>query len=69
MDQVLKELGGYIRDTLGSSVVDTTVRLGQLSIEIKRDDVLKVLKFLRDDVNCQFQTLLDFKYRPTARLD
>ncbi len=59
MDQVLKELGGYIRDTLGSSVVDTTVRLGQLSIEIKRDDVLKVLKFLRDDVNCQFQTLLD----------
>lgn len=59
MDQVLKELGGYIRDTLGSSVVDTTIRLGQLSIEIKRDDVLKVLKFLRDDVNCQFQTLLD----------
>lgn len=59
MDQVLKELGGYIRDTLGSSVVDTTVRLGQLSVEIKRDDVLKVLKFLRDDVNCQFQTLLD----------
>lgn len=59
MDQVLKELGGYIRDTLGSSVVDTTIRLGQLSVEIKRDDVLKVLKFLRDDVNCQFQTLLD----------
>lgn len=59
MDQVLKELGGYIRDTLGSSVVDTTIRLGQLSIEIKLDDVLKVLKFLRDDVNCQFQTLLD----------
>jgi NADH-quinone oxidoreductase subunit C len=59
MDQALKELGGYIRDTLGASVTDATVRLGELSIEIERTDVLKVLKFLRDDANCQFLTLLD----------
>jgi NADH-quinone oxidoreductase subunit C len=59
MDQVLKELGGYIRDTLGKSVVDVSVRLGQLTVEIERADVLKVLKFLRDDANCQFLTLLD----------
>ncbi|WNJ98463.1 NADH-quinone oxidoreductase subunit C [Thalassospiraceae bacterium LMO-JJ14] len=59
MDQVLQELGGYIRDTLGDSVEDVNVRLGQLTVEIRRDDVLKVLKFLRDDANCQFLTLLD----------
>jgi len=59
MDQALKELGGYIRDNLGSSVVDVTVRLGELSVEIERADVLRVLKFLRDDANCQFLTLLD----------
>lgn len=59
MDQVLKELGGYIRDTLGASVEDVNVRLGQLTVEIRRDDVLRVLKFLRDDANCQFLTLLD----------
>ena len=35
------------------------MRLGELSIEINRDDVLKIIKFLRDDVNCQFLTLLD----------
>lgn len=59
MDQALKELGGYIRDTLGSSVEDMGVRLGELTITIRRDDLLKVMKFLKDDANCQFLTLLD----------
>ena len=59
MDQALKELGKHVQDTLGDAVTGTTMRLGELSIEINRDDVLKVIKFLRDDVNCQFLTLLD----------
>ena len=59
MDQALHELCKYIRDTLGAAVEDISVRLGQLTIEIRRDDVLKVMKFLRDDANCQFLTLLD----------
>ncbi len=59
MDQALKELGGYIRDTLGSSVEDMGVRLGELTITIRREDLLKVMKFLKDDANCQFLTLLD----------
>ena len=59
MDQALKELGKYIQDTLGDAVTGITMRLGELSIEINRDDVLKIIKFLRDDVNCQFLTLLD----------
>ena len=59
MDQALKELGKYVQDTLGDAVTGNTMRLGELSVEINRDDVLKVIKFLRDDVNCQFLTLLD----------
>lgn len=59
MDQALKELGDYIRDAMHGALDDTYVRLGELSIEAKRDDILKVLKFLRDDANCRFQTLLD----------
>ena len=59
MDQALIELGEYVQDTLGDSVTSSDVRLGELSIEINRDDILKVLKFLRGDVNCQFLTLLD----------
>jgi NADH-quinone oxidoreductase subunit C len=59
MDQALKELGEYVQGTLGDAVTGTTMRLDELSIEINRDDVLKIIKFLRDDVNCQFLTLLD----------
>lgn len=59
MDEALKELGEYIGNAMQSSVEDTYVRLGELSLEVKRDDILKVLKFLRDDANCRFQTLLD----------
>ncbi len=59
MDQALKELGEYVQDTLGDAVTSSAVRLGELSIEVNRDDILKVLKFLRGDVNCQFLTLLD----------
>jgi len=59
MDQALKELGKYVQDTLGDAVTGITMHLGELSIEINRDDVLKIIKFLCDDVNCQFLTLLD----------
>ncbi|MEX0693301.1 MAG: NADH-quinone oxidoreductase subunit C [Rhodospirillales bacterium] len=59
MDQALQELGKHIRDTLGVAVEGYSVRLGELTVEIRRDDVLKVMKFLRDDANCQFLTLLD----------
>lgn len=59
MDQALKDLGSYLEDSLGASVVETSTRLGELSITVVRDDILKVLKFLRDDGTCQFTTLLD----------
>lgn len=59
MDQALTELGDYISDTLGDVVIAQDGRLGELCLTIKRESILKVLKFLRDDVNCQFTTLLD----------
>lgn len=59
MDKALKELGGFIRDTLGKSVIDVEVRLSELMITVQRDDIVKVLQFLRDDANCQFSTLCD----------
>lgn len=59
MDQALKELGDYISDTLGDVVIAQDGRLGELCLTVKRESILKVLKFLRDDVNCQFTTLLD----------
>lgn len=59
MDQALKELGDYIGDTMHDVVIAQDGKLGELCITVKREGILKILKFLRDDVNCQFTTLLD----------
>lgn len=59
MDQALKELGDYVSDIMGDVVISQDIRLEELCLNVKRESILKVLKFLRDDVNCQFATLLD----------
>ena len=59
MDLALKELGDYISSSLGDVVTDVECRLNELMITIKREDILGVLKFLRDDANCQFKQLMD----------
>mgnify|MGYP001283074864 FL=1 len=59
MDLALIELGDYISDSLGETVTDVDCRLNELVITIKCEDILGVLKFLRDDANCQFKQLMD----------
>ena len=59
MDLALKELGDYISGSLGDVVTDVECRLDELLITVKREDILGVLKFLRDDANCQFKQLMD----------
>jgi NADH-quinone oxidoreductase subunit C len=59
MDLALKDLGDYIARALPQEVLKTDLRLGELVIQARRDAIVRVLKFLRDDVNCQFKQLMD----------
>ena len=59
MDQILKDCGDYVAAALPNEVLGATVTKGELALTIHRDAVVKVLKFLRDDVNCQFKQLMD----------
>ncbi|MEK9671645.1 MAG: NADH-quinone oxidoreductase subunit C [Rhodospirillaceae bacterium] len=59
MDPALKELAVHLKDRLGGSVVDMSTRLGELSVTVKRDDIVRVLQMLRDDSNCLFRQLMD----------
>ncbi len=59
MDAALRDLGELISASLGDAVSDFHVRNGELAVEVKRDSIVKVLSFLRDDVNCQFKLLVD----------
>jgi len=63
MDPALEELKEIVTEALGESVVDTTLSIaetrGELVIQVKRDDIVRVLTYLRDNVNCQFKQLVD----------
>lgn len=59
MNEALTELGDVIATQLGSSITGVEQRLDELTLHAQREDIVKVLKFLRDDANCRFSTLCD----------
>lgn len=59
MDEALKELEEHVSDHLGSKVEAHEIVNGELCVTVKRDAIVEALKFLRDDVNCQFKLLVD----------
>ncbi len=59
MDQALQDYGEYLAMTLSQVIVETTVDRDELIVTVDRDSIVKVLTFLRDDVNSQFKQLMD----------
>lgn len=55
----LQELGEHITAALDEDVKSFEVAVGELTVEIHRDRVVKVMRFLRDDPVCRFTTLVD----------
>ena len=59
MTQALKELGDYIAGALPREVSGVAVALDELTINVARESLIRVLTFLRDDSNCLFKLLVD----------
>ncbi len=59
MDLALKDLGDYIAEALPQEVLGTEIEFDELMVRVRREAIVKVLTFLRDDVNCRFQQLMD----------
>ncbi len=59
MDEALSKLAGYLSDRLGAKLIEAKVALGELTIEIPRDDLIEVIALLRDDSLCRFGCLID----------
>lgn len=59
MDLALKDLGAYVEGALPEEILEAEVANAELNIVAKRDAIVKVLTFLRDDVNCYFKLLMD----------
>ncbi|MBA8880194.1 NADH-quinone oxidoreductase subunit C [Phyllobacterium myrsinacearum] len=58
-EEALNELSGYVREKLGTSLKSAALAYGDLSVEVDATKLLDVLTFLRDDVQCQFISLID----------
>ena len=59
MDLALKDLGDYVSRALSDAVVGVDFPADELTLRVRREAIVKVLTFLRDDVNCQFKQLID----------
>jgi NADH-quinone oxidoreductase subunit C len=58
MDQAQKDLGDVISAGLPDAVLKLEERLGELMLTVRREKILELLAFLRDDPRCQFQQLM-----------
>lgn len=58
-DDTLTDLADYVSEKLGESVTCHAVLRGELSVSVRRADIVRVLRFLRDDPECRFEMLVD----------
>ncbi len=59
MSELLKSLSAHIADRLGPAVLSSTIAYGELTIEADPAQIVKVLRFLRDDGECRFVCFID----------
>jgi len=59
MDIDLNDLGDYIATALPHEVLAAGIVRDELVVRVRRDSIVRVLTFLRDDANCHFQQLMD----------
>lgn len=59
MDENLLDIGDDVAAKLGEAILGWAVTNGELTVRARRDDIFKVIKFLRDDPTCNFSCFID----------
>jgi NADH-quinone oxidoreductase subunit C len=59
MDETLHKLAAHLGECLCAKLLASEVALGELSIEVGRDDIPEVIALLRDYPLCRFGCLID----------
>lgn len=59
MTDALKDLGDHISSALSGDVLGSEIMHGQLTVQVKRDAIIRCLTFLRDDPKCLFKVMID----------
>ena len=59
MSTPLEELGQHIAASMAGPVAGHKVAFGELTLDVRAEQIAGVITFLRDDPRCLFQTLID----------
>ena len=59
MSEALNELGSYLRETRGALISDASLAYGELTLTTTAANLIALLTFLRDDVQCAFVNFVD----------
>jgi len=57
--EALRDLASYLEGRLAGMVMETSLAYGELTVTIPAGQLVNVLTFLRDDIQCQFVALTD----------
>jgi NADH-quinone oxidoreductase subunit C len=59
MTQALKDLGDYVMSARPGEALGVEVQHGQLIVRVKREAIVSMMSFLRDDPKCLFKVMAD----------
>lgn len=59
MDEALKDIHDCLAENLASEISAFNYALGELSLDVQGEYIVRVLKFLRDDTRCGFVSFID----------
>jgi len=55
----LEDLAEHIADSIENDIRNWSIAYGELTLTVRADRIVPILKFLRDDVQCRFIQLMD----------
>ncbi|PSJ64462.1 NADH-quinone oxidoreductase subunit C [Kumtagia ephedrae] len=59
MSEALNDLSAYLTEKLGRRLGGAVVAYGELTLSVEASDIVDVLTFLKNDVQCQFVSFID----------
>jgi NADH-quinone oxidoreductase subunit C len=59
MSEALNQLASYLRETRGALISDASLAYGELTLTTTSANLIALLTFLRDDVQCAFVNFVD----------
>jgi NADH-quinone oxidoreductase subunit C len=58
-EESLTQLADHIAAHLGSAILNSKIAFGELTVEVAAEDIVKTVRFLRDDPSCRFVCFTD----------